>query len=65
MKDITKDLERIKLLGGVDAIAKHIDASSQRVNNWTRRGIPAQVKIDYPDLFMSENPPVLKATTNK
>ena len=60
MKDITKDLERIKLLGGVDAIAKHIDASSQRVNNWTRRGIPAQVKIDYPNLFLVKNPKKLK-----
>ena len=25
----------------------------QRVTNWVKRGIPAQVKLDHPEIFLS------------
>lgn len=58
------DVKRIELLGGVNAIAKHLGMDYQRVFNWTKRQkIPAQVKLDYPHLFQSNNPPNLNKKT--
>lgn len=51
------DRELIEHLGGstkLAAILSNVDESYtvQRVNNWKVRGIPPQVKIDFPHLFL-------------
>lgn len=59
------DIERIELLGGVNTLSKHLNMDYQRVFNWVKREkIPAQVKVDYPHLFQTDNPPDLKTTQN-
>lgn len=59
--------ELIKKLGGVTAVARFLNKSPQCVCNWTKknRKIPAQVKLDYPDLFLNDNPPNLKLLENQ
>lgn len=59
---IMTDKELIEKLGGVFVLSKHLKMKYQRVFNWSKRGIPAQIKIDYPDLFLTNNPPNLKAS---
>lgn len=59
------DKQRIKMLGGVDVVAKHLKFSNQRVFNWTKRGIPSKIKLEYPDIFQSDSPKALKTTTPK
>jgi len=51
------DLELITQLGGPARVAELLGfdkaTGTQRVFNWTKResGIPAQVKLDFPQLF--------------
>jgi hypothetical protein len=50
------DKQQILSLGGPTKVAEllGLDKTSggvQRVQNWMTRGIPAQVKLDHPDLF--------------
>lgn len=59
MDENTKLVEDAKLiddLGGPSALAERLGYSKsggpQRVQNWKTRGIPAQVKIDFPDIFL-------------
>lgn len=54
------DKELIERLGGVAALSKFLDMDYQRVFNWTKRGIPAQVKLDNPKIFLTNNPKPLK-----
>lgn len=56
------DKELIKKLGGVTAVANFLKISPQRVGNWGRRKIPAQIKLDNPEIFLSKNPKSLKET---
>jgi hypothetical protein len=54
MKD---DIEIIESLGGATKLAEILGYDKQaggvqRVHNWLSRGIPPQVKLDRPDLFM-------------
>lgn len=51
-KEIARKL--INDLGGVAKTAERLGVSVQRVNNWMTRGIPAQIKVDHPALFMPE-----------
>lgn len=50
------DAVLIRSLGGPSEVARKIagakPVSPQRVQNWLTRGIPAQVKVDHPDLFL-------------
>jgi hypothetical protein len=50
-----KDSQIITHLGGPTAVAKLLglpgERASQRVHNWKSRGIPAQIKLDYPYIF--------------
>ncbi|MDR6394654.1 hypothetical protein [Herbaspirillum seropedicae] len=51
------DQELILKHGGPSAVAKLLGydekrGGTQRVQNWMTRGIPAQVKVDHPELFM-------------
>lgn len=54
-----KDRELIERLGGTAAVAVYLGTSYQRVYNWTTRGIPPAVKLEHPELFLSDEPPVL------
>lgn len=50
------DKTLIDSLGGPAKVAELLgydkDGGTQRVHNWTTRGIPAHVKVQRPDLFM-------------
>lgn len=67
MNQIECDANLIRNLGGPTKVAELIGAnkpgSVQRVQNWLVRGIPAQIKVDYPHLFMPELATQPKATT--
>jgi hypothetical protein len=45
------DKELIERLGGATKLAARLGCSVQRVQNWKDRGIPAQVRLDHPDVF--------------
>lgn len=61
------DKELIKKLGGAKILGKYLGLKNphQTVGNWGRRGIPAKVKLDYPELFQTENPPNLNVLQKK
>jgi hypothetical protein len=50
------DAEIIKSLGGPTAVARLIGletpSGSRRVHNWIRRGIPAEIKVKHPQIFL-------------
>lgn len=50
------DAELIADLGGPTKVAEMLNfpkhGGAQRVQNWLTRGIPAQVKIDHPEIFL-------------
>jgi hypothetical protein len=49
------DSDLIDELGGPSALAERLRMGKkgrQRVCNWRKRGIPARVKLDHPDLFL-------------
>lgn len=54
----SEDAQLIDELGGPSALAERLGyeklGGPQRVCNWKRRGIPAQVKLDFPKLFRSK-----------
>ncbi|MGP5518036.1 hypothetical protein ACTXNA_07310 [Psychrobacter celer] len=50
------DKDLIMKLGGVGAVSTYLDVSYQCVFNWLTRGIPAQVKLDNRDVFLTDNP---------
>jgi hypothetical protein len=45
------DKDLIDTLGGPAKLARRLGYSVQRVENWKKRGIPAQVRLDNPDVF--------------
>lgn len=55
------DKELISKLGGATAVARLLGYpppdGARRVHNWLRRGIPASVKVQRPDLFMQGKAP--------
>jgi hypothetical protein len=56
---IQADRVLILNLGGTTKVAEALGFDKtaggvQRVQNWMTRGIPAQVKLDYPDLFLRD-----------
>lgn len=51
---IEKDKKLLISLGGYSKVAKLTDNSPQCVFNWSARGIPAKVKLKYPDLFLRD-----------
>lgn len=60
---IEQDRQRIAELGGPAKVAEMLrfekGRGTQRVHNWCSRGIPAAVKVRWPNLFMvqaSEQP---------
>lgn len=55
---VKADKEIISRLGGSTKTAELLGLKKQRVQNWTVRGIPASIKLEYPHLFL--NPNILK-----
>ena len=54
---IHPDSKIIDRLGGPTKLANRLNyekGGAQRVQNWRVRGIPPQVKIDHPDLFLMD-----------
>jgi hypothetical protein len=54
-----RDSETIDRLGGPSKLAKLLGYDSmrggtQRIQNWKKRGIPADVKLKWPELFLTE-----------
>jgi hypothetical protein len=57
--DLHPDSKIIDDLGGPSKLAELLgyDKTSggvQRIQNWKKRGIPSSVKIEHPDLFMTD-----------
>lgn len=54
----SKDVALIAALGGPANLARLLgyarETGTQRVQNWTTRGIPVRVKYERPDLFASD-----------
>lgn len=48
---MSTDKDLIESLGGSAKLAVRLGYSVQRVENWKKRGIPAQVRLDHPDVF--------------
>lgn len=50
------DAELIKLHGGPSKLAKKLGWTQQwavhRISNWKRRGIPASIKLQFPEVFL-------------
>lgn len=61
-RNIDADVALIERLGGAASLARQLDAKAkdpddrydvQRVQNWKTRGIPAEVRLKFPELFLS------------
>lgn len=48
---MSSDKDLIENLGGPAKLAARLGYSVQRVQNWKGRGIPAQVRLDHPEVF--------------
>jgi len=63
---VMSDKELISQLGGATKVARllgyEMPDGARRVHNWIRRGIPAHVKVQRPDLFMRKQ---LKKSTRQ
>lgn len=57
-----KDKELIEKLGGAKVLGEHLGLKypHQTIGNWKKRGIPSHMKVQYPELFQTENPPNLR-----
>lgn len=60
METIEQDRARIDALGGCTKVADLLglpkQGGAQRVSNWKSRGIPAEVKLAYPEIFLVNMP---------
>jgi len=56
--DIAADAQIIEDLGGPAKLAELLGYDKaggvQRIQNWKTRGIPASVKLDHPELFLTD-----------
>lgn len=56
MITLESDKALIEELGGPAKVAELLgfdkDGGTQRVHNWLTRGIPSQVKLNHPDIFL-------------
>ena len=61
MTDKHPDADLIQRLGGPAVLARRLgfDAKSgtQRVHNWTERGIPALMRLNHPEVFADPGEP--------
>lgn len=58
---MTSDKALIERLGGPAKVAELLGFDKhggvQRVHNWMTRGIPARVKLQFPDVFLKQRVP--------
>lgn len=63
------DQELIAQLGGPAKLAERLgfekEGGVQRVQNWISRGIPAQVKVDFQEIFLRPDLAHLATTTEQ
>ena len=56
---MSSDRELIERLGGPTKVAELLNypkhGGAQRVQNWIIRGIPSRVRLEHPDIFLSES----------
>jgi phage terminase Nu1 subunit (DNA packaging protein) len=52
--NLDEDNALISELGGVAELARLLDYTIQRVQNWKTRGIPSDEKLKRPDLFLRD-----------
>lgn len=61
------DSQLIDYLGGAAKLAATLKMKPPggrfRVQNWKTRGIPAKVKLEYPEIFLRKKPRQAKAAT--
>lgn len=54
----SQDWQQIERLGGASEVARLLGypekGGAQRVHNWKNRGIPADVKLQWPHLFLTD-----------
>lgn len=65
LKQIEQDAALIDKHGGAAALAKKLmlkGRGQERVQNWKARGIPASIKIQYPEIFLAKS---MKRITTK
>lgn len=60
------DKDLIRSLGGSTRVAELLGLDKtaggvQRVHNWKKRGIPAQVKLNHPQIFLAAHRTEAKA----
>lgn len=48
------DNQLLEELGGTGKVAARLGFSAQRVCNWRQRGIPAHIKLKFPDIFLTD-----------
>ena len=49
-----QDNQVIVNLGGPSKVAELLGTSRQRIHNWMKRGIPAGVKLKFPQYFLKD-----------
>lgn len=49
-----QDKQLIVNLGGPSKVAELLGTSRQRIHNWMKRGIPAGVKLKFPQYFLKD-----------
>ena len=54
MDSIESDRELIEANGGASALARKLKYQTQRVQNWTVRGIPPKEKLLHPEIFLKK-----------
>jgi hypothetical protein len=54
MDSIDADRALIEANGGASALARKLKYQTQRVQNWTVRGIPPKEKLLHPEIFLKK-----------
>ena len=52
-KRVSEDKRLLQSIGSYAEIGRITGNSPQCVFNWTKHGIPARIKLKYPDLFLN------------
>jgi len=63
--EIEQDKRLLNSLGSYSSIARKLGKSPQCVFNWSKRGIPAAIKLKHPDLFLKKQKKSLRLKLSK
>ena len=61
--EIEQDKRLLNSLGSYSSIARKLGKTPQCVYNWSKRGIPAAIKLKHPDLFLKKRKKTATGTT--